>query len=350
MKAWVLSEVGKFTYEEVSKPVLTEGEVLVRVKACGICGSDIPRVYRDGAHKMPLIIGHEFSGEVVECGAGTKKNWLGKRVGTFPLIPCGKCIPCQKRQYEMCRNYSYLGSRKNGGFAEYVAVPEQNLIAIPEGVSYEATAMLEPMAVAVHAIRKVKPKEQETVVVWGFGTIGALLAMFLRERGIKNLYVVGNKESQRELARKLGIDEEHYCDSTKKDAVLELLRRTDGIGADVVFDAVGREEVYSGGIEVTAPGGRVCLLGNPYGDMSLSQKVYWKILRNQITLIGTWNSSFLQEEDDDWHYVIEKLSSGRIQPEQLITHRYSLEDISRGFEIMRDKSEDYTKIMTRVEC
>ena len=124
MKAWNLHDINDFRYEEVDDPVLMPGEVLVKVRAIGICGSDIPRVYKEGAHRMPLIIGHEFAGEVVEVGEGVSADWLGGRVGVFPLIPCKECGPCRKKMYEMCRSYSYLGSRRDGGFAEYVAVPE----------------------------------------------------------------------------------------------------------------------------------------------------------------------------------------------------------------------------------
>ena len=155
MKAWVLEDIGKIQYKKVSKPRIGEHEVLVEVKAAGICGSDIPRIYQTGAHRMPLIPGHEFAGRVVQTGENTDAKWQNKRVGIFPLIPCRSCIACRKGQYELCRNYSYLGSRQDGGFAEYVAVPESNLIELPETVSYEEAAMLEPMAVACHALRRV---------------------------------------------------------------------------------------------------------------------------------------------------------------------------------------------------
>ena len=130
MKAWVLHGVNDLRLETVPIPLPEEQEVLVEVKATGICGSDIPRIYHTGAHIHPLIPGHEFSGEVVEVGKGTDRKWIGQRVGIFPLIPCGECGLCRKKQYEMCRNYSYLGSRRNGGFAEYAAVPAWNLVLL----------------------------------------------------------------------------------------------------------------------------------------------------------------------------------------------------------------------------
>jgi L-iditol 2-dehydrogenase len=336
MKAWVLHGINDFRYEQVDRPVAKEGEVLVRVKAAGICGSDIPRIYKTGTYSYPLIPGHEFSGEVVDTG---------KRVGVFPLIPCGHCTPCKKRKYEMCRNYSYIGSRRNGAFAEYVAVPEDNLVELSGSISFEEAAMLEPMAVAVHAMRRLDIRFCDTVTVCGLGTIGMLLVMFLLDAGIEQILVVGNKDFQRETVLKLGISEDCYCDSRTQDAKSWIMEKTSGNGTDVFFECVGRNETISMAVDVTAPAGRICFVGNPYSDMTFDKTVYWKILRNQLTITGTWNSSFTHSEDDDWHYVLNRLEDKKIQPSNLITHRYSLEDICKGFEIMRDKSEDYIKIL-----
>ena len=345
MKAWVLHGANDFRYEEVDKPGLDEGEVLVKVMAAGICGSDVPRIYRDGAHRHPLIPGHEFSGIVEECAPGTDEAWLGKRVGIFPLIPCGECLPCQKKQYELCRKYSYLGSRRDGGFAEYVAVPEWNLLALPNNVTYEEAAMLEPMAVAVHAMRRVELRQSDTVAVAGLGTIGLLLTVFLMEQGIRDIYVIGNKDFQKRNAVGLGLPEDHYCDSREEDVQKWLLQCTDGQGVDVFFECVGRKETISWAIDLTASAGKVCLMGNPWSDIALDKAVYWKIPRNQLTVTGTWNSSFAHETPDDWHYVLERLERKRIAPAELITHRVSLEGLEKGLAIMRDKSEDYLKIM-----
>lgn len=345
MKAWVLQDINDIRYEDVVKPSLSDGEVLVAVKAVGICGSDIPRIYQNGAHRMPLIPGHEFAGEVVWLGKGVHESWLHKRVGIFPLLPCKECVACQKEQYEMCRQYSYLGSRQNGGFAEYVAVPEWNLIELPNTVSYEEAAMLEPMAVAVHAIHRVKIDRTDTVVVCGLGTIGMLLVMFLLEQGIQNILVVGNKEFQKKTVQKLGLPEQNYCDSKTEDVSAWISLYTNDIGANVFFECVGKNETYSQAISMTAPGGFVCLVGNPYSDMKLDQQVYWKILRNQITVTGTWNSSFTGRTNDEWHDVLKLLEERRIIPSELISHRFRLDELDKGFEIMRNKSEDYIKII-----
>lgn len=348
MKAWVLHGINNIIYEDVDRPDIQGNEVLVAVKAAGICGSDIPRIYQNGAHCHPLIPGHEFAGQVVEIGKMTDERWKGKRVGIFPLIPCGECISCQMKKYEMCRNYSYLGSRQDGGFAEYVAVPEWNLIELPDNVSYKEAAMLEPMAVAVHAIRRVKPKKEEKIAVCGLGTIGLLLLMILlggTDIDVKKIFVIGNKEFQKQQALLLGIPEDNYVDCRGENVKEWMLQKTDGIGVDVFFECVGRNETVSEAIDLSAPAGRICFVGNPASDMKFDKNVYWKILRNQLTVTGTWNSSFDHDPEDDWNYALKLLERGSIEPEKLITHIYPLKYLEEGFYIMRDKIEDYIKIM-----
>ncbi len=357
MKAWVLHGINELYLEDVPMPSPGTGEVLVEVKAAGICGSDIPRIYRTGAHTHPLIPGHEFSGRVVELGKEADRRWLGQRVGIFPLIPCRQCGPCRKRQYEMCRNYSYLGSRRDGGFAEYAVVPEWNLLPLPEQAGFEEAAMLEPMAVAVHAMRQmmpglslaVKDRHSEIIGVCGLGTIGLLLLMFLKGEGFENVYGIGNKKIQKETALKLGLKKEEYCASKDQDPYEWLMERTDGAGVDLFFECVGRNETCSLAVKSAAPAGRVTLVGNPYSDMTLEKDIYWRILRNQVTVTGTWNSSFLHEPEDDWNYVLGQLAKGGISPESLISHRFSLENLEEGMRLMRDKTAGYVKIMGRME-
>ncbi len=345
VKAWVLHDINDLRFEEVNAPKLKPDEVLVAVKAAGICGSDIPRVFYTGTYSYPLIPGHEFAGQVAQLGSHVDRKWQGQRVGVFPLIPCYDCQPCRAEKYEMCRHYSYLGSRCDGGFAEYAAVPEKNLIALPEGVSFEEAAMLEPMSVAVHAMRKISPSQEERIVICGLGTIGLFLLMFLREAGYQNVLAIGNKEFQKKMAGKLGLPETSFCDSRTQDVERWLLEWTDGKGADVFFECVGRNETVMQAVGLTGPGGRIMLVGNPASDMTLAKPIYWKILRNQLTVFGTWNSSFTHSQEDDWHYVLERLQSRKVAPAEMITHRLPMEELDGGLAMMRDKREEYGKVM-----
>lgn len=345
MKAWVLHGIGDIQFDDVKEPQPEKDEVIVEVKSTGICGSDIPRIYKTGTYHFPIIPGHEFSGIVADVGIGVKPEWKNKRVGVFPLIPCRVCMSCKQEQYEMCRSYSYLGSRQDGGFAEYVAVPEWNLIELPESIPLVEAAMMEPMSVAVHAMRRARPNKDDTCVIYGLGTIGMLLLTFLKDVGVRNTFAVGNKDFQRRTAAKLGLDQDYYCDSRTEDVSKWVMEHTDNRGADMFFECVGRNETISQALDLTAPSGKVMFVGNPASDMVFQKDVYWKILRNQLTVLGTWNSSFTHNMEDDWHYVMERLQNHRVRPEELVTHRFPLERLSDGLVLMRDKSEETSKIM-----
>ncbi len=387
MKAQVLFGIGNIKYTEVEKPVPKEGEALVRITRCGICGSDIPRVFKTGAHNMPLIPGHEMAGVVESCDS--RPNLEGKRVGIFPLIPCKVCSQCESRRYEMCENYNYLGSRCDGGFAEYAAVPVWNLLPIPDLVSDDEAAMLEPMSVAVHAMREIgllniqsqcagesddlqkqsrgndelnghqsecNVPKNSSIVVCGLGTIGLLIALFLKDAGFQNVFCIGNKDVQKEKLMAMGYGTDRFCDIRYADSKAYIKDKTDGKGADYYFECIGRSESYAQAVECTAPLGHVMLVGNPASDMELKRETYWKILRKQMLLKGTWNSSFygIDENADDWRYALGRVAywnkertSGEalMLPSDLITHRFSLEELIKGLDIMKNKSQEYVKVM-----
>ncbi len=382
MKAQVLYGIGNIKYAEIDIPVPKEGEALIKLSRCGICGSDIPRIYKTGAHNMPLIPGHEMMGVVVSCP--TAPDIEGKRVGVFPLIPCMRCPQCRQKHYEMCNNYNYLGSRCDGGFAEYVAAPVWNLIEVPDEITDDEAAMLEPMCVAVHAMRRTgmcessfeketsgtdRVSKDKNIMICGLGTIGLLLAMFVRDAGYSNVFFVGNKDIQLAKLRDMGISDKNVCDVRYGDPYEFIMDRTEGAGADVYFECIGRPESYEQAIKCCAPLGKVMLVGNPSADMGLKRENYWQILRKQETLLGTWNSSFYGHEGDnvlsfdsigtgkedyperadDWTYAITRLSEWKkndlFHPGDLVTHRFKLADAQYGFDIMHRKSEEYVKIM-----
>jgi len=360
MKAWVLHGVGDIRMEDVDMPLPGENEVRIRVKAAGVCGSDIPRIYEMGAHKMPLIPGHEFSGVVEGIGKNVSPYWLGKRVAVYPKIPCGRCRRCLAGFPDMCQSYDYTGSRRDGAFAEYVAVPQDNILMLPDSVGFAEAAMLEPFAVAANAVRTGLwgmgnvPASDSSVAVCGLGTIGLMAVMLLKEAGYRNIYVIGNKEPQKRRAKAFGIPANHYLDGSAGDISDRLREASDG-GVYVFYECVGRNECVSCGIEAAAPGGRLILVGNPHSDMYFSKDTYWQILRKQMAVVGIWNSSFRQdspehdEKPDDWNYVLNRIAEGKLNPQNLITHRLELSELTTGLSIMRDKTEDYCKVMISME-
>ena len=297
MKAWVLNKVGDISFQAVDVPAPAENEVLIRVEAAGICESDIPRIYKTGAHRMSLIPGHELSGVVEGIGKQVPAYWLGRRVAVCPKIACGKCKQCRDGYFDFCKEYDFIGSRRDGAFAEYVAVPTGNLLELPETVSFAQGAMLEPLAVAANAVWRgcqgmSDPLSLEKpVAVCGLGPVGLMAVMLLKEAGYRRIFVIGKGEGQRKRAGKLGISEKHFCDSQTEDAGEWLLNISDG-GASVYFECAGTNESMSYGFEGLAPGGRRVTVGNPRCDMAFPRGLWWMRLRKQMTVYGIWNSSF----------------------------------------------------------
>lgn len=342
MKAYVLEDIGQLTYKDVPTPQLREDEVLVEVINAGICGSDIPRIFQTGTYHFPTVPGHEFAGIVRRAGALAHEHLVGRRVGIFPLIPCMECGQCRKKAYEMCQAYNYLGSRTDGGFAEYVAVPVWNLIGLPDQVSFEDAAMLEPACVALHAIRQADMAHVTSAAVYGCGTIGTLVLQWLAALGVRDLYAIGTRKEQQNLLS--GMADCIFC-NCREEAVEFIGRHTDGTGVDIVFECVGAKDSVNNAVASAKAGGQVVLVGNPAGDIELDKQIYWKILRRQLTLYGTWNSSFTGEEDDDWHTAVRAIQDGIIRPSAQITHRFPFGMLPEGLAVMRDKGVFTNKVM-----
>jgi len=334
MKAYNLHGIGDLRYEECPLPELREGWCLVKVKSCGICSSDIPRVFTKGTYHFPTIPGHEFSGVVDKVASAENEKWLNKRVGIFPLIPCKECDQCKSGHYETCRNYDYIGSRRDGAYAEYVAVPVWNLIELPESVSFHEAAMLEPLSVALHAAKRADIQTGDSVAVLGTGMIGFAVAQWMKMLGAGKITVIGRSSEKRPIADSMNLN---YI-ATKEEPIEEEF--------DDVVEAVGTPESVITALSVTASSGHVLLMGNPSGDIDLPQDVYWKILRRQLLVTGTWNSSYESGEPCDWTEAVDAIANKKVQVDALMTHCFPQEDLDKGLELMRNHKESYCKVMT----
>lgn len=343
MRAYVLEAVNELRYKEVETPKCKSGYALVEVKAAGICGSDIPRIFETGTYHFPTIPGHEFSGVVREVEDEEYKDFIGERVGVFPLIPCKECAPCKEGSYELCRNYNYLGSRCDGGFADYVLVPIWNLLPLPEGISFEEAAMLEPVCVARHAIGRLPKVEGKTVCIFGPGTIGMLMAQWLQILGAADVMLAGTKQEQADLAEKLGIHK--FCNVKKQNVEEFILENTKGQGVDIAIEGVGSNETLTRCLQVVKPGGDLLMVGNPHGDAQIEKSAFWQILRKQLKIYGTWNSSYHGGLDSDWTEALKAIESGKLKPELQITHRLAFDELHKGLKIMKERKEFYNKVM-----
>ena len=342
MRAAVLEAVGELRVRSVKRPAPGRGEVLIRVGACGVCGSDVPRVFEKGTYHFPCIPGHEFAGEVGELGEGVTGFAEGDRVAVFPLIPCGECDACEVEAYAQCSSYDYLGSRSDGAFAETVCAPAANLLAAPENVTLEEAALTEPAAVARHAVARARPAGGETVVVFGAGPIGVMVAQWARIYDAGRVFLVDINSEKLDAAR--AIEQVEVIDAAGEEPVQKIRELTGGEGVDIAIEAAGVGATMLGALEGVGNFGRVVLLGNPSEDVTLPEKLISSLLRREVTITGAWNSS-MSSKDNDWRAALDAMSEGRLRVKELITHRYALGDTPEALAMMRDRAEFYNKVL-----
>lgn len=266
MKALVLEEYNRLEYKDVADPDVGPEDVLVRVKACGICGSDVHGLDGSTGRRIPpLIMGHEASGVIAAVGENVTGWQEGDRVTFDSTIYCGKCHFCRRGEINLCDNRRVLGVspgeyRQHGAFAEYVAVPQHILYRLPEGVSFEQAAMVEALSVAFHAVGRTPISLNDSAVVVGTGMIGLSVIQSLRVAGCGDIIAVDLDQGRLELARQLGADV--GLNPEQEDVVAQVLRRTENRGADVAFEVVGISPTLELAIKCARKGGAVTLVGN----------------------------------------------------------------------------------------
>ncbi|MCL1794138.1 MAG: galactitol-1-phosphate 5-dehydrogenase [Oscillospiraceae bacterium] len=317
MKAAVLHRINDLRYEDVPDPVAGEGETLIKIMAAGICGSDVSRVFDKGAYHYPIIIGHEFAG---------LDEKTGKKAVIFPLLPCKKCAMCQIGEYVCCENYDYYGSRRDGGFAEFLAVKNENILYADAGIPYDVLAMTEPAAVALHSVYLGGIKAGDKVLITGAGAIGLIMGYISKISGAAAVYFLDIDERKLDYAASLGFE------AYEKQKI------------DVFIEGAGASSALESGLEAIKPFGNVVLMGNPAGDVKISQKSYWHILRKQLALRGSWNSMF-NSFRNEWEIVLGLISEGRLPLEKMISHRFKLENCNEAFGVLKARTEFANRVM-----
>jgi len=288
LKALVLKEYNNFELQDMPEPEIGADDVLIEVKACGICGSDVHGMDGStGRRHPPLVMGHEAAGVIAETGANARDWHAGDRVTFDSTLYCGACDFCRQNKINLCDNRRVLGIscddyRQHGAFAEYVAVPQRILYRLPEGVAFEQAAMVEPVSVAVHAVGRAPVSSSDTAVVIGAGMIGLLVVQVLRATGCGTIIAVDIEQGKLELAKQFGADLALDADECEVTETIE--QQTDGRGADAVFDVVGITPTVSSAVRCTRKGGTVTLVGNfsPTVKLPLQQTVL-----REISLYGS---------------------------------------------------------------
>ena len=311
MKAAVVCANEDVRYMDYEEPQVSAGMVKIRVKASGICGSDIPRVLHNGVHFYPIVLGHEFSGEVVEIGEGVTKVQVGDRVTGAPLLPCLTCDDCQNGNYSLCKNYSFIGSRQQGSNADYLVIPERNAVPFDKSISFEQGAMFEPSTVALHGLKLNDYKGGEYVAVLGGGTIGIFTAQWAKIFGAKKVVVFDISDERLALAKRMGADE--VVNTLKENYMEEAKAITGGKGYGYVFETAGQVPTMHMAFELAGNKSNVCFIGTPHVDLTFTPKMWENMNRKEFKLTGSWMSYSAPFPGKEWELTAHYFATGQLK-------------------------------------
>ncbi len=340
MKALVLEEYNKLTYKDMPDPQIGDDEVLVQVKACGICGSDVHGMDGSTGRRIPpVIMGHEASGVIVETGCKVEGLHRRERVTFDSTVYCGTCRFCRMGRINLCDNRRVLGVscddyRRHGALAEYVAVPEHIVYVLPDDVSFEQAAMVEPLSIAVHAVDITPISLNDTAVVIGAGMIGLSIVQVLRSAGCGRIVAVDVNPWRLELARKVGADVSLKSDEV--DVPGEIMKLTDGLGADAAFEAVGISETVNATAASLRKGGNLTLVGNVSPKVEIPLQT---IVTREIAVRGSCASN------GEYPTCLEMIAQGRINIEALMSKAAPLSNGAEWFKRLYDAKENLMKVV-----
>jgi len=333
MKAAMYQGIGEMTIEDIEKPQVEPGTVLIKVKACAICGGDL-RTFRHGhaAIKPPIVLGHEIAGEIVEAAPDVKNYKVGERVIVAPAIGCGACSYCLSGWQNMCYTRKTIAHHYNGGFAEYVLVPAGairagNINRIPDEVTYMEASLAEPLACVLNAQEVMDIKLGDSVAVIGAGPIGCMHAEVARARGAGKVFLINRSARRLQEAEKFGYDA--YIDLSSTDGVQAVMDLTNGLGANVVIITAGTVEAQTLGIAMASKMGKVCLFaGLPKNQPTIefdANHVHYR----QIAVYGAFSSAPRHNA-----LALEMIRSGKVSAKKLLTHVVSLKEIRQGMDVV----------------
>ncbi|MDD5127573.1 MAG: 2,3-butanediol dehydrogenase [Dehalococcoidales bacterium] len=347
MKAAVWHGQKDVRVEDVANPpVPGKGEVTIKVKRCGICGSDLHE-YEIGPvgipikepHPMtgrmaPLIMGHEFSGDIFKLGEGVSNLKVGERVVASPLWYCGKCYWCRRGNYNLCRTAAVLGAGADGACAEYINVPAYTVFKLPPQISYDVGALVEPLSIGIRTVKQGRVSPGDTVAIWGAGPIGLFALQAARVAGATRVYVIEKALRRKECAAELGATA--VLDPKDGSPVREIYRMTDGIGVDVALECVGEKETGEQTMRLSRRGGRVVYVG-----------VFHEPAQVDFNRIGVFEReiSGVFVNNGEFEPAIAYLADGRVKAEPLISQKITIDEINRGLEELSNHKEKNIKIL-----
>lgn len=333
MKSVVIHAEGSVRVEDRVVPrIQADDDVRVKVVSSGLCGSDIPRIFARGAHYYPITLGHEFSGYVEECGSAVSDLVPGDAVACVPLLPCFTCDECKRGYFSLCEGYQFIGSRSEGGHAEYVVVKRANLFLLPKSMSVEDGAFIEPITVGLHAFHLAKGCKGKNVVIVGAGTIGLLAMQCALALGAKSVTAIDINPEKLRLAESLGAT---FALNSKALSIQEIRATLAAQRFDqLVLETAGTPQTVSLAIEIAGPRAQIALVGTLHHDLTLSAPLFGKILRKELTLMGSWMNYSAPWPGEEWQTATQLLAEKRMALQPLIAHQGGAESFAKAVQAL----------------
>lgn len=344
MKAAVLYGNDDIRYDDFETPKVKPGSVKIKVVATGICGSDVPRVLDNGAHFYPIVLGHEFAGDVVELGEGVSTLKVGDRVSGVPLLPCMKCDDCQRGNYSLCKFYSFIGSREQGSFAEYVVVPEKNAVKFDSSIPYEQGAMFEPSTVALHGLLQNDYQGGQYVAILGGGTIGMFTMQWAKIFGAKKVVVFDLSDERLELAKRLGADE--VINTSDENFMEKAKEITGGVGYQYVYETAGVTATMYMAFDLASNKSEICFIGTPTRDLTFSPKLWENMNRKEFKLTGSWMSYSAPFPGKEWELTAHYFKTGQLKFDPgFVFKQFPMSEVDKAFQLFKNPSEVKGKVL-----
>jgi len=339
MKAAVLEAVEKLVVKDIPVPVPKDDEVLIRIAVCGICATDTKLWNGQYSAKTPVVLGHEFAGEVVEVGKEVKNFKIGDRVVSDPNESCGRCYWCRRTRPCFCNDLAAYGVLRDGGFAEYCTAGEKGVYPIPDELDFDSAAFTEPVSCALHCMDRAAIKAGETALIIGGGPMGQVLLQLAANSGAGKLIMVTRSAWKLELAKTFGTT--HTINAKDEDVTSRTLEVTSGQGAEVVIEAVGTPATVEQAATLAKKGGRIIIFGfTPEGQRA--SFIPFDILSKELTIMGSWINPYTYAR------ALDILASGKVDVKPLISKRIKLDDIMDGFAMMMEKPKGFMKALVEV--
>ncbi|MGD8292381.1 MAG: alcohol dehydrogenase catalytic domain-containing protein [Desulfobacterales bacterium] len=343
MRAAVLYSISDLRVEEINTSQVGPADILLRVSYCGVCGSDVPRIIKNAAHYYPIILGHEFSGVIADVADGLNSELIGRKSVCAPLMPNFSDPQCARGNYSLSKGYDFIGSNKQGGFAEYVAMPARNAIILDDSLDLLTASFLEPLTVALHAIDIVNYRPGRKAAVIGVGGIGLLLLQCLMRLGALSISAFDIDDNKLVSAKDLGVD---FCfNSRDQDIAKKTLESAAPSGYDFVFETAGAPAAEILALKLAAPRGYVVFVGTPHSALTLQPAEFELINRKELTLKGAWLNYSAPFPGWEWDYGIELLAKQQINIEGLIGSMLPLSQADRLPSLLSAMGDSKRKIV-----